>query len=52
MTDMMNLLEDFYDGLNQRTEVMLRHDASKAMMIAAICFMVLPLIMISVMVIL
>lgn len=52
MTDMMDLLEDFYDGLHHRVEMELRRDASRAAMDAIMCFVVLPLIMVSVMVIL
>ena len=52
MTDMMVLLEDFYDDLHHRVEMELRRDASRTMMDVIMCFVVLPLVMVSMMVIL
>lgn len=52
MTDMMNLLEDFYDGLLHHMEMELRRDMQDTVVAAVTCFVILPLIMISMMVIL
>lgn len=52
MTDMMNLLEDFYDGLLHHTEMELHRDIQEIAVTAVTCFVILPLIMISMMVIL